>query len=356
MDEKLPSSNPETEKQTDLNRDRAKKAISARPSGGTKNLSGGEKIKEPDSLERKAEIVAKNVPRIQLKEYKNVPGFKPDFIEKCEYAVASKQSVQDYNDHMDAFQKASEPLMTMFLGGEGRPTSFLKGDGSYAIWASTYDDEKRATDIIYGVKNDKEWITCSIDVAAPKNDPNHEGINKHVERKFDNGANGAYSSLKNFEPWQQEIVFCRRGKQRFTEKNAPHFVLALSNESFRKMTGDIILDQDNQVVGCNPNSDLEFMVSSEFLTEINMQLARIGGKKAKKSEYRSKLGTLKKMMLGKLSDLLGCEIGTDEFRTKYYTKVAEMRRTDKAYKDITDLSRNYKKDYEDILNKANLYI
>ncbi|MCR5832573.1 MAG: hypothetical protein K6G36_01335 [Candidatus Saccharibacteria bacterium] len=349
MKEKLTGKlNPETPKQTDTLRNRAEKSMDATFKEDTSNNEGGR-----DDLVEKAKTVIKNVPRIQLKEYKNTYGYSNDFIERCEYAVTSKQSVQDYsNDRTDVFQKASEPLMTMFLGGEGRPTSLLKNNGSYAIWASTYDDEKRATDIIYGIKSGKDWITCSIDVAALKNDANHDEINKHVVKKFESGANGAFSSMKDFEPWRQEIVFCRRGKQRFTEKKAPHFVLALSNESFKEMTNDIILDRDGQVVGCNPNSDLEFMIATEFLIEINMQIAAIGGKKAKKSEYRDKLSAIKMVMVDKVTEVLGCEVGSEEFANKFHAKVAEMKQKDKGYKDVMDLSRDYKKEYEEVHKAA----
>ncbi len=344
-------------------KDRAKKATDAvirEPDGLI--ITGSENEKISATPEEKARLVIENTERITPNEYASVPGFNPWLIRECNDAVREREGDFNLNNNrgQSIFEVASEPLIAYILDGTGKTDKLFPGVATTARWASKFDDIKRKTDIVYCVKDTSKnklgWITYSIDITTAITDDKSDRTG--VAGKFSDATYPDSSALKNIHkkdripvPWTNEIVFCKSGKYKYSEEYAPHFVLGLSRESFSQIFSEMTIDKTGAILDCPLSDEVEFMITSEFFEEINMQRANITDKD-KDSVYAKQIAVLRKMVMTKLNNLLGVEPGDSvTLKEKYTEKLTEMAEKDPVYALIVAHSKKQKKAYQDINGK-----
>lgn len=306
-----------------------------------------EQIAAEKTPEKKAEIVIDKTYK-ELEKTFVANGFSLGFVDARLRELDAKNLEDNKKEGKPPtlLQRASEPLTVQLLGveraaGAVTPRKSFLPRVSYSTWASEFDDKLRSTDIVYFVKrNDvkNEWSTFSIDVTTAASDSERDGV-KH---KFETSAYGHGS--KKVQQWANEIVFCRRRSEYYTEESAPHFVIGLSTETYKNIAAGIELDAKNRnaIIGINPESDTEFMVASELVQEIAMQKLVIVNTK---SEHYKKIDDFQRALEEKLEELLGCSLQDPAFNERFKQKVEEMKTKDIVYKRVIDEIDRYYNQY-----------
>lgn len=341
-------------------RDRARKATDAVIKGSDNIITDFENEKITATPEEKARLVIENTERITPNEYASVPGFDPWLIRECNDEVRKKEgdfSLKN-NRGQSIFEVASEPLIAYILNRAGKTEGFFPDVATTARWASKFDDIKRKTDIVYCVKDTSKnklgWVTYSVDITTAATDDKSDKTG--VASKFSDATYPDSSALKNIHkkdrtptPWTNEIVFCKSGKYKYSEEYAPHFVLGLSRETFSQIFSEMTIDKSGIILDCPLSDKVEFMITSEFFEEINMQLANITDKDSVRAKQ---IAVLRKMVMTKLNDLLGVEPGDSvALKEKYTEKLTEMVEKDPVYALIVAHSRKQKKAYRNVNGK-----
>ena len=255
----------------------------------------------------------------------------------------AKEKAKHGPNNKELMVEASEPLMVQVLGVQDSTDPLITSRFSRAIWATDYDDFFNATDIIYEIESPfgkdvggRKILTLSVDVTTAVTD----NINKGVKEKFDEAGFHRETDIQ----WTQEIACCGwRNKECRSEGNAPHFILGLSKDTFKKIAQCYNVDKNGFLVGGQVDEDIQFMIASEFYEELRMQIAFVP-----KSDIHGQLAKLKdleKVMLQKLARLLGFESSYDpkEFHSKYEQKAREMAAQDKVYLKTVNEARSIRK-------------
>lgn len=309
----------------------------------------------------KAEKIIAYTDRIDAKTFRNANGFPNWLLERCDEYVLKKRASLNEKDIIrgqNIFEVASEPIIANILNGVGVTPGLFSSNGQVAaMWASEYDDLSHSTDIVCMTKSNKGWVTYSIDATTAANTSKdssgvagkfaYADVPSPSALKSPRGNNDSSGKARQCYSWANEIVFCKNGSYRYSEDYAPHYVIGLSRETFSEIANSFDIDNVNKSIsGFNLDSEVEFMILSEFFEETWMQLANYKGISPMMED---KIAPLYSMVKQKLMENLGVE--KEDFGKAYTEKVNEMYSKDSVYKNIVMTSGKYRRRYSDLRKK-----
>ena len=282
------------------------------------------------SVEEKAEILSELMYRTQpdFEDFRGEKGFS-------DYDLRNDQRKLDDKNRRDAvrrgaigdrYAKEAEPIVTFALNHD----SFLPSRDTFSYLASEFDDKINGTDVVLGIerKDHRGHTVFSVDVATGTNAGS-------ISEKF-------RVSERNY--WAARINYCIRDNRRWSEAEAPHFILGMMPASLDRAMDHVRIGDGTLVR--EPDATTDFILASEMYEQINMQIADIetGYQDELAERQLSKLKEIRpavKMKLYKLCNVKGDtkEARAEDFAVKY-AKNKQRMRGDLVYRNIIDEVRH----------------
>ena len=278
------------------------------------------------SVEEKTEILSEIMYRLQpdFEDFRGEKGFSDYDLRNDQRKLADKNRRDiDRRDAMrDGYAKSAEPIITFALNHD----SFLPSRDTFSCLASEYDDKINGTDIIFGIerKDHRGYTVFSVDAATGTSAGS-------ISEKF-------RVSERNY--WIARVAYCKRDNRRWSEAEAPHFILGMMPASLDRAMDHVRIG-DGTIVR-EPDATTDFILASEMYEQINMQIADIetGYQDELTARQLSKLKEIRpavKMKLYKLCNVKGDtkEARAEDFAVKYAKNMQKMR-GDLVYRNIID--------------------
>ena len=272
-----------------------------------------------------------------FEDFRGKPGFSRGMLESDERELNAKMARIEQDDvdkaRGDRYAGDAEPVITYALNGE----TFLQTRDNFAYLASEFDDKMNGVDVVFGVekKDHSGDMVFAVDVATGTGA-------RSVREKFRRHAEN---------DWMTEVRYCVHDGNRWSEQNAPHFVLGMMPANIDRALDKIQITDETIAREADPKTD--FMLTSELYEQIEMELADVDGKYNDEIELDqvAKLKDLRGAVKARLYKI--CQVKGEtkderakDFKLKYPRAIREVQ-GDLVYRNIVTEARERRERYNE---------
>lgn len=317
-----------------------------------------EKDEERDSRIDKAflRFHERSMPKID--EFRGVDGYSDKEIDEKKKKLSVHDSVflresEERQEELDENNNNRAKLCTVIrmMVAEDGGESFLTGRKSHIDVASRYDQLYNGTTLVYRMEDLDGSKPYDISLDVTTIDFNH-----NIEGMFSDKSYGA-GIVK-------EVSFVKHGEKKKKVKNAPSFVVGISEDNLEEaLDGYSIVSHekndgttDTKLESEGPNLDIKFKILSEMFEQTEMRLGQIERSKpltdsviaaktkytAIKSRLRNEIALMFDLNVRNIDNSEKLALFNERFEREYGEKMQSLRKEDKIYDEIIRLSKNIK--------------
>ena len=301
--------------------------------GGTKGNTGRNRIDYAREV-GDALYQAMNAVRPRISQFYGVPGFPPNELRSDNRLVQKRtQKIEEdeWNNSSafipDEWAQFAEPVVAYYLNDE----KLFANANNYAFPASHFDDLFRGTDVVFGIqeKDGEKDGVFSIDASTGTG---RDSVDKKFRVSIDEHRGVS------------DVKYCLHDEKKWSEEEAPHFVVGMSPASIQKAL--LTFHLENGVLkGHDEDLDTKFIIVSELHRQVCMQLKLLGKKPEDSTsplaQRIQKLTELKKPLSLSLKKMFGFpvngKLSPDVLRKmndEYLRMVKKMGAFDSVYNNI----------------------